>query len=231
MRNALFLLIASLNICGFTVKAETTVCVHGFLGTAKSMRYVNLALSNCNQNVILYEYETKTKFIAEHACELSVYLQQIAAKRPGQPINFVAHSIGSIVLRAALNCPGCPEEAKIGKAILIAPPNQGSGLGRKFRNFFPVQMVMGNRSGWELLNYGPYEMCQFGVFPETMQVLVLAGSCGNTLFFRSPNDGFLTVRETLLNSPNYHFKIFRLSHGGLLKYPSSLSYIRQFITH
>lgn len=230
MKKAILFCALAFQFIIFEARGATLVGVHGLLGHASSMQQIKKSFidNNCGLTVCLWNYPSREKFIAEHACDLVCFLKQIAENSPGEPIHFVAHSIGALVVRAALNRADCPEEAKTGRAVLLAPPNQGSCMGRFFRNFVPVAFVMGSRSGWELLNYTPEQIDCFGNFPSTIHVLVLRGTCGGTIGFTMPNDGYITVDETRLNTP-YYYRNFHVTHGELLISRRVLCCIRNFI--
>lgn len=212
----------------FQIKGDTVIGIHGFLTNWRSLKPIEHVFGPCNLDVCLWDYPSGRRYIEEHAVNLLPILQFYACKNPGRPIHFVAHSTGALILRSALNHPGCPNEAKIGRAVLLAPPNQGSDLGRRFRNFFPISFAMGDKSGWQLLNYTACQMRGIGEFPSTMEVLVIAGTKGNKVFFNEPNDGYISVKETYLNTP-FYFKSFPYSHGGMISAPPVLCCMRQFI--
>src|ERR1700722_5210637 len=227
MKRSALLLVISFQLLTFKAWGDTVVGIHGLLSTAHSMKLVRNTLDACGLDVYLWEYESRRKFIKEHACDLLPLLQEIACNCPGRPIHFVTHSIGALVLRAALNMPDCPAEAKIGRAVLLAPPNQGSCLARYFCDFTPIAFAMGERSGWELMHYDPWQIKCYGEFPSCMSVLVIAGCQGKHIWFTKPNDGFITIEETWLNTP-YYFLCFRATHGNLLTKPEVLCRLRNF---
>ncbi len=228
MKKALLLLVLVFQLIAFEARGDTVVGIHGFISTWRSMKPIQCSLEACGFDVCLWDYPSRRRCIQEHARNLIPVLQQIACSNPGRPIHFVTHSTGGLVLRAAVNTPGFPEEAKIGRAVLLAPPNQGSSLARRFRGFMPVEFAMGDRSGWQLMNYDPCDMTMFGDFPASMDVLVIAGTNGNSCLFSEPNDGYVTVTETRLNTP-YYFKCFPLSHGELITSAPVLCCMRTFI--
>jgi hypothetical protein len=229
MKKILIFLMWAIQLATLQVQADTVVGIHGFITDWRSLKPIDHVLKKCGLNVYLWNYQSRRKCIAEHASDLIPVLQEIACCCPGSPIHFVTHSTGALVLRSALNLPGCPQEAKIGRAVLMAPPNQGTSLAHRFRGFWPVEFAMGDKSGWELRNYGPWEMAtQIGEFPPSMEVLVIAGTKGNLAWFSEPNDGLITVSETFLNTP-YYLQCYRVTHGDIMKNSCVLCCMKNFI--
>lgn len=206
------------------------VAIHGLLSDHTSMWPIQRTLQCDGMEVYAWDYPSIEGTTCDHASHLFQLLTQIAECRPGQPIDFVTHSIGAWILRQALNIEGCPEEAKTGRAVLLAPPNQGSRLAREYRNVPPIPWILGSKIGCELMSYGPCTIQSMGPFPETMQVLVIAGSRGNHILFNEPNDGFLAVSETALETP-YYFEAFHVKHSALLTNAAVLNLTSVFLEY
>lgn len=224
---ALFLL--SFQCLALNAQIRNVVCIHGFMTTFRSMKPIENSLKCIGFRIWNWDYPSERRTIEQHACALVEYLEQIACSYPGEPIYFVTHSTGALILRAALNIPNCPQEARIGRAALLAPPNQGSRLAYRFRNFEPIQYVMGAKSGWQLMHYDAEDIARcFGSFPPTMQVLVIAGTKGIKIFFCEENDGFIAVDETFLDTP-YYWTSFPVKHGDLISCPPVLCCLRTFL--
>lgn len=210
-------------------KEGTVVALHGIMTDVRSFRPTIKAFQCTDLDVYVFEYPSRRKTFEEHGCGLVNYLQAIACLKPGEPINFVTHSSGALLLRSTLNLEGCPEEAKIGRVVMLAPPNKGSSLARRFRNWLPVRWVLGDRSGCELMNYDACDILEYmGRFPNGMEILVITGNKGRPLLFDEPNDGWVTERETSLEIP-YYTEDFPLNHGDLLTSRSVLCAMKQFI--
>ncbi len=229
MRSCLFLFFLSFQLMSSLLRGDTVVIIHGFMSNAESMRKIRKVLTYIDFCVYVWEYPSKKKFLQEHGYDLVATLNQMAATSPGETIHFVTHSSGALVLRVALNHPNCPQEAKVGRAVLIAPPNRGSVFARRFRGFGPIEHAVGKKSGRQLMYLEPYQFDCFGQFPCTMDVLVIAGTRGNQIFFKTQNDNLLTVEETYLNTP-FYFKAIKASHGDLLSHREALRCMRAFIT-
>jgi hypothetical protein len=230
-----FILTCTLTLALFSSMqaVPTVVAIHGVLASFRTMYPIKKVVeaTGCF-DVCLYRFDTRKHCLSKLGCQLNERLKCIAAEKPGEPIDFVAHSIGSLVLRAALACPDCPAEAKIGRIILLAPTNKGAYLARRFRNFLPVSIALGDKSGKELMTYTEEDIiCHFGSFPPSAQVLVIAGCKGIHPYFQGcPNDGYLAVEETYLNTPHTH-RVLPLTHGEVLTNCYSLRLIREFLLY
>jgi pimeloyl-ACP methyl ester carboxylesterase len=231
MKNKLFFLLILLQV--FVLKGEegSVVCLHGFFRSYKCMIPIGNALRDEGLRVYLWEYPGRKKTIERHAACLVEVLNEIAQQHPGQPIHFVTHSLGGIILRATLSHPDCPNEAKIGRAVLLAPPNKGAALARNFKGSTAVQCLFGSHAGDQLLNYTEEDMCKLGSFPPSMDVMVLAGNKESPFFktwIKEPNDGKVTVEETKLPTPHDHRTLF-VSHSWIMTSRESISIIREFL--
>ena len=90
-------------------------------------------------------------------------------------------------------------------------------------------MALGEHSGWQLMNYDHCQIvAHFGHFPSSMNILVIAGTRGSEALFNEPNDGFIAVEETQLDTP-YYFSSFPFTHGELLTARESLCCMRNFL--
>lgn len=213
------------------LKANTVVLVHGFLLSGYHLKPMEINLRSTFPTTC-FDFPSRKEYVQDSANRLVHYLKCLANFRPGEPIYFVSHSIGGLILRAALNHPDCPEEAKVGRAVLLGPPNQGSIFARYFKSWSGVRFLVGDKSGYELMSYNPCDIpCIFGEFPQTMEILVVAGCKGTEMVFGNiPNDGYLTIEETRLNTPHYHI-VLPLSHGELVKSKKVACLTKQFLLY
>ena len=110
---------------------ELVVVIHGFGGKRIWMQPLTHRLKR-NYRVINWTYFSIAGSIESHARRFSQFLFDL--KHDG-PIHIVAHSMGSIVTRAAIQL---RKIVNLKRIVLLAPPNSGS----------PVAKVMSFGLGW-----------------------------------------------------------------------------------
>jgi hypothetical protein len=204
------------------------VGIHGFMASKKSFRCINRSM--CCEGFKMYNfgYNSFSGNIRSHGHDLACYLACVAQQNPGQEINFFTQSLGALILRAALNDPACPEEAKTGKAVLVAPPNQGSELGRSFDEIGDLYKCLGFELAYELSNYTYHDIQCIGLFPEEMEILIIAGSKGTNFWTCEKNDGVITLSETAIDH-SFYFQSYPVNHMRILSYPPAIRLAQFFI--
>jgi pimeloyl-ACP methyl ester carboxylesterase len=210
---------------------ESVVCLHGFFRSYRCMIPIANVARNEGANVYLWDYPSRSKTIEDHAAALVEVLNIIAKQNPNEPIHFVTHSLGGVIVRAALCSPDCPQEAKIGKAVLLAPPNKGARLARRVHGCPIFRKIFGKKAGYQLMTYTEEDMENIGSFPESKQVMVIAGTKESRLlskWMHTPNDGKVTVEETRLSTPHRHH-VLHVAHSWIMTSRESISLTRGFL--
>lgn len=208
-------------------KSGTVVCVHGFMSSPKRLRGLVSSFKKDGWQTENWSYPSKQKNIEEHAQDLVLRLNQIAIQRPDQPINFVAHSMGGLIVRCALNHLECPQEAKMGRAVLIGPPNKGSIYARELYKCRPLRKVLGEKSGTQLMRTPFNGFDKLGDFPDQMHILIISGTAGINPMIRGINDGKVGLQETCLKTPHFHEKSFA-GHSWLCSTPTVIKKAKRF---
>lgn len=104
---------------------ESVVLLHGFGAKRAVMWPLAARLRSHGYIVRLWSYVTLFQSINSHSHRLHNYFLTQLAEEPR--FHIVAHSMGSIVTRAALSR-SVPDN--LGRVVLLAPPNQGSPMAR-----------------------------------------------------------------------------------------------------
>lgn len=206
----IFFMVFSLKTSVLEAK-QPLVCIHGILGAPWNMHLYAKNFARKGFIVTNWGYPSREKNIEEHGANLAQELKKIARQNPGEPIYFLGHSMGCLVIRSALNHPDCPKEAKIGRAVLLAPPNKGSTYARFLNSFSFPRWIAQDWAGKQLFTKKNFDY--LGEFPDTMdKVMVIAGTFGLNPFIKGDNDGSVAVEETKLNTPHKLVTINRGHH-------------------
>jgi pimeloyl-ACP methyl ester carboxylesterase len=108
-----------------TPQKELVVLIHGFGAKRAVMWPLAARLRSNGYRVRLWSYVTLFQSINSHSHRLHNYLLMQLADE--SRFSIVAHSMGSIIARAALNR---SVPSNMGRLVLLAPPNQGSPIAR-----------------------------------------------------------------------------------------------------
>lgn len=113
-------------------KSETVVLVHGLARTRASMNKLQGWLEQAGYHVINWGYSSTRERIEEHGQRLHEFLAELDAEPNVERIHIVGHSLGGIVARYALTI---ETPTKMGRLVMLAPPNKGSASARKWAPF------------------------------------------------------------------------------------------------
>ncbi|MCH9630536.1 MAG: hypothetical protein S4CHLAM37_05370 [Chlamydiia bacterium] len=207
---------------------KVLVCLHGFMRAKSNMSLFRYKFKKEGWNVHVWQYPSKTKTIEEHSEEFVAYLDRLKDEYPGSSFCYATHSMGALILRAALGSDNCPEEARTGKAVLIAPPNRGSSYGRFLSKFKKINELAGPNAGKQLLLTEKDGFDYLGVFPESVKVLVIAGTCGCNPTIKGVNDGKVGINETRLPTPHLYKEVFA-SHSWICHTPKTVEIAMDFL--
>ncbi|UCC32050.1 MAG: alpha/beta hydrolase [Phycisphaerales bacterium] len=113
----------------FPVSAqETVVLLHGLGRTSASMSKLHRRLEQGGYRVKDWAYRSTRGHIEDHGQRLHDSLVTMNSDPNVSRIHIVSHSLGGIVARYALMVE-VPE--KMGRVVMLAPPNRGSAAARK----------------------------------------------------------------------------------------------------
>jgi pimeloyl-ACP methyl ester carboxylesterase len=108
---------------GGALQGEVAVLLHGLGPGAFIMRRLARRVSQAGYETINWSYPSLRQTIEAHAQKLHELLGSLDARTDVKRIHLVTYSMGSIITRYAL---GMGRPAKLGRIVMIAPPNRGS---------------------------------------------------------------------------------------------------------
>lgn len=152
-------------------EAETVVLLHGFVGFTWNMNLVQRRLKAQGYRVVNWGYKSHRDTLAQHADAFAAKLREL--DKEATAIHIVAHSMGTVVARAAL---ARYRPAKLGRVVLCAPPNRGSTvanwLSPLMGRWLPTMKEMHKGEGSFPSLLPPLEGVTFGVIAARFDHLV-----------------------------------------------------------
>lgn len=175
--------------------------LHGLGRTRRSMKALAAALGEAGYDAETVAYPSTRRGLAEHAIQLERLLDGLEG---AEEVSFVTHSLGALVVRAALARDGdWKRRLRVGRMAMIAPPNRGSALASFLKDFPPYRWFTGP-AGQDVVPGRvakiPSPNCRFGI---------LAGGGGGvgSRFIPGDDDGIVGVEETRLDGAEDFLRI------------------------
>ena len=176
-------------------------------------------LHRCGFTVFNFGYPSREGSIDEHVEALRAFID--AAAPSGEPLSFVGHSLGGIIVRAfALRY---QSELTLHRLVMLGPPNQGSELARILKTRVPVVKRLMGASFVEVgaLNLAPAS--------DILHIGIIAGTALRSHpLFSGVNDGIVSVGETELEGAADAAAVWGL-HSFLMFQPRVLRLAAAFL--
>lgn len=198
---------------------ETVIVLHGLGRTSVSMAWIDRALRKAGYTTINKSYAFRKGPIAQLADEIIGSRISDALSAGAEKVHFVTHSLGGILLRQYDEHNEIPEGSR---AVMIAPPNQGSELVDFFRELPPLHWFCGPAFG-ELGVDDSSTPNQLG--PIGLETGVIAGDKnlfpGFARHFDGPSDGIVAVERTKVAGMN-DWTIVPHGHTFIMNAPDTI---------
>ena len=195
-------------------KKEYVFLLHGLGRTSYSMRKLEKNLHGQGYTVINFKYDSTDNTIEDIVKQLEEEIKKKCVKRK-RKIHFVTHSLGGILVRYYLKD---RKDERIGRVVMIAPPNQGSELADwlKEHTFNLYEWVTG-AAGQQLGTDEESIPLQMG--DVDFELGIIAGDKSLNPFYSSkipgPDDGKVSVESTKIEGMK-DFLLLHESHSFIM---------------
>jgi len=197
------------NLVASDESRECVVLLHGLNRSYRAMSKMASELQEAGFATANVDYPSQTATV-EGLSEMAVNegLNKCRETNP-ERIHFVTHSIGGILLRYAQSESPIPE---LGRVVMLAPPNQGSEIVDKTRDW-PTAELFGGEAGLQLGTDKNSIPSKLGPVDFELGVVAGTGTINPILsaMLPEPNDGKVSVESTKVEGM-VDFLVVRNSH-------------------
>ena len=213
---------------------KVVVVVHGLGRTRNSMnKLCNFLEKEGGFKTVNVTYASTRESIHKHAESLE---RVVAGLDQAKEVNFVAHSMGNIVIRRMLaNMTAANEirvpRVKVNRIVMLGPPNNGAELAKRLEGSGLFEIIIGPSgkqlaSQWAKLEKQlAIPRCEFGI---------IAGGSGNEIgrnpLVKGDDDLVVSVAESKLLGAS-DFRVVPVAHTFLMDDPRVREFTLRFLRH
>lgn len=211
------------------MRGRAIIILHGLAATRWTMRLLAEHLEDEGlYTIVNVEYPSTRQPMAEHAKALARVVEGLPEV---QQLNFVGHSMGNIVIRhylADMQKKYGRQDPRLGRVVMIAPPNHGSLTATRWSDNSAFKAVLGRPARqlgaeWSWLESDLIAPpCQFGIIAGGR------GKGGFSPFLPGDDDGRIRVETTKLAGAR-DFVLVRNIHEFIGNDPRTFDFVLKFL--
>ena len=217
------------------LSGKVVIVLHGLCRSRSSMSGLCEYLSEKGDYTLLnVSYASTRSGLDTHAAGLARVVENLGAEVT--EINFVAHSLGNLVIRRYLD--GCYQgsvgfraDRRIHRIVMLAPPNRGARLAEYFKRSKLAEWVWGS-SGADLANNWGALQKKLAI-PQCQFAIIAGGKNepdGRNRLIPGDDDFVVTVEETKLAGAR-DFVVISTYHTVIMNNATAREYTLRFLEH
>jgi hypothetical protein len=199
------------------VRGPTVIVLHGLGEGRRSMQpLVDHLRRQLDATVISFGYASTSTGLDDHGRSLASVIDHLPAE---EPISFVGHSLGNLVVRRWMGLAAADDLARVGRMVMLGPPNQGSELAQRVARIGALAALSNGAARELVLDWNRISRdlavpsCPFGI---------VAGGKGDDRGYSSlltgDDDAVVRVDETRLDGAD-DFLLLPVHHAAMMRHP------------